>query len=153
MRVVRRTALVPQTPAQMYALVNDVRRYPEFLPWCPATTVHADDGSSLRATLTFERLGVRTAVTTTNGNVADESIEMVLTDGPLQSFRGLWQFHPIRARAADATPGDLRGCRVELTVEFAFRNAALDLVFGPFFEVTWDSIVDAFVRRAREQYP
>ena len=153
MRTVHRTALVPQTPAQMYALVNDVRRYPEFLPWCPITVVHQEDGGSLSATLTFERVGVRTAVSTTNVNVPDESIQMVLTDGPLQSFRGLWQFHPVRARTTSGEPGEIRGCKVELTVEFAFRNAALDLLFGPFFEATWDSIVDAFVRRAREVHP
>jgi ribosome-associated toxin RatA of RatAB toxin-antitoxin module len=153
MRVVHRTALVPQTPAQMYALVNDVRRYPEFLPWCPVTVVHAEDGTSLSATLTFERVGIRTSVSTANRNAPDTSIEMVLTDGPLQSFKGVWQFHPIRARTTDGSLGELRGCKVELTVEFAFRNAALDLVFGPFFEATWDSIVDAFVKRARVVHP
>jgi ribosome-associated toxin RatA of RatAB toxin-antitoxin module len=153
MRVVHRTALVPQTPAQMYALVNDVRRYPEFLPWCPVTVVHAEEETSLSATLTFERVGIRTSVSTANRNAPDTSIEMVLTDGPLQSFKGVWQFHPIRARTTDGSLGELRGCKVELTVEFAFRNAALDLVFGPFFEATWDSIVDAFVKRARVVHP
>jgi len=153
MRVVHRTALVPQTPAQMYALVNDVRRYPEFLPWCPVTVVHAEDATSLSATLTFERVGVRSAVTTTNANVPDERIEMVLTEGPLKSFKGVWQFHALRSRTTDGSLGELKGCKVELTVEFAFRNAALDLVFGPFFEATWDSIVDAFVKRARVVHP
>jgi ribosome-associated toxin RatA of RatAB toxin-antitoxin module len=52
---------------------------------------------------------------------------MTLTDGPLQSFKGVWQFHPIRTRTTDGSLGELRGCKVELTVEFAFRNAALDL--------------------------
>ena len=47
----------------------------------------------------------------------------------------------------------MRGCRVELLIEFEFRNAALGLVFGPLFESTWDSIVDAFVRRARVVFP
>ena len=37
MRVVNRQALVPYTPAQMYALVNGIARYPEFVPWCPET--------------------------------------------------------------------------------------------------------------------
>jgi ribosome-associated toxin RatA of RatAB toxin-antitoxin module len=137
----------------MYALVNDVRRYPEFLPWCPVTVVHAEDATSLSATLTFERVGVRSAVTTTNANVPDERIEMVLTEGPLKSFKGVWQFHALRSRTTDGSLGELKGCKVELTVEFAFRNAALDLVFGPFFEATWDSIVDAFVKRARVVHP
>ena len=60
MRTVHRTALVPQTPAQMYALVNDVRRYPEFLPWCPATTVYSETPTAMHAAIDFARAGGHT---------------------------------------------------------------------------------------------
>ena len=153
MRVVHRHALVPQTPAQMYALVNDVRRYPEFLPWCPATTVHSETPESVHATVGFERAGVRMALTMRNTNIPGESIDMVLTEGPLRHFKGGWSFTPIRAAAVDGVPGEVRGCRVELRLEFEFSNAALTMLLGPLFQSTWDSIVDAFVRRAREVYP
>ncbi|MEI8299594.1 MAG: type II toxin-antitoxin system RatA family toxin [Pseudomonadota bacterium] len=149
MRVVHRQALVPQTPAQMYALVNDVRRYPEFLPWCPATTVHSETPERVKATVGFERAGVRMSLTTCNTNVPEQSIDMALTEGPLKHFRGGWSFLPIRAPAVDGVAGEVRGCRVELTIEFEFSSAALTMLFGPLFESTWDSIVDAFVRRAR----
>jgi ribosome-associated toxin RatA of RatAB toxin-antitoxin module len=59
---------------------------------------------------------------------------------------------PIHAPGEGGAPGVLRGCRVELFVSFEFRNAALGLVLGPLFESTWNSLVDAFVRRAREVY-
>ncbi len=153
MRIVRRQALVPQTPAQMYGLVNDVRRYPQFLPWCPATVVHSETPQSVHATVTFERAGVRMQLTTHNTNVPDERIDLVLTDGPLRHFKGGWAFVPIRAAVVDGALGEIRGCRVELSVEFEFRNAAMGLLFGSLFEATWDSIVDAFVRRARVVYP
>ncbi|MCX7055655.1 MAG: type II toxin-antitoxin system RatA family toxin [Proteobacteria bacterium] len=134
MRVVHRQALVPQTPAQMYALVNDVRRYPEFLPWCPATTVHSETPERVKATVGFERAGVRMSLTTCNTNVPEQSIDMALTEGPLKHFRGGWSFLPIRAPAVDGVAGEVRGCRVELTIEFEFSSAAL---------------TNAFVRRAR----
>jgi ribosome-associated toxin RatA of RatAB toxin-antitoxin module len=153
MRVVRRQALVPQTPAQMYALVNDVRRYPEFLPWCPETVVHSESAESVHASVAFERAAVRMQLTTRNTNVPGERIDLTLTDGPLRHFKGGWNFVPIRAPARAGEAGEIRGCRVELVVEFEFRNAALGLLFGPLFESTWDSIVDAFVRRARDVYP
>jgi ribosome-associated toxin RatA of RatAB toxin-antitoxin module len=153
MRVVRRHALVPQTPAQMYGLVNDVRRYPEFLPWCPATVVHSETPESIHATVAFERAGVRMQLTTRNTNVPDESIGLALSDGPLRHFEGGWTFVPIRAPAPAGELGAVRGCRVELVIEFEFRNAALGMLFGPLFESTWDSIVDAFVRRARVVFP
>jgi ribosome-associated toxin RatA of RatAB toxin-antitoxin module len=152
MREVRRSALVPYSPAQMYAVVNDVRRYPEFLPWCPATRVQQETQESITATVDMQRAGVRIALTTRNTMRPGEHIQMTLVDGPLASFGGSWLFVPIRAPGAGDVAGALKGCRVELTVSFEFRNAALGLVLGPLFESTWNSLVDAFVRRAREVY-
>ena len=147
MREVRRSALVPYTPSQMYSLVNDVAGYPAFVPFCPATRVVAVTATSLTASIDIARLGMRFSVTTRNALVPDESIRMVLVEGPLKTFDGRWQFTAIRDAA-----GVQKGCRVELSVDFEFRNAALDLVAGPVFESSWDALVDAFVRRAHEVY-
>ena len=152
MREVRRSALVPYTPVQMYTLVNDVRRYPEFLPWCPATHVHEETAESITATVDMQRAGVRIALTTRNSMRPGELIDMTLVQGPLGGFSGGWRFVPIHAPGEGGTPGALKGCRVELLVRFEFKNRALGLVLGPLFESTWNSLVDAFVRRAREVY-
>ncbi len=149
MREVRRSALVPYTPAQMYALVNDVAGYPAFVPWCPSTRVLDESADSLTATVDVRRAGLTLSLTTRNTLAAGESIAMALLDGPFKAFSGRWGFVPIRTPGA---PGELRGCRVELEVAFEFRNAALGLVMGPLFESSWDSLVDAFVKRAREIY-
>jgi ribosome-associated toxin RatA of RatAB toxin-antitoxin module len=149
MREVRRSALVSHSPAAMYALVNDVARYPEFVPGCRSSRILEQTPTSIRATLELAKAGVGLSITTQNQMLPGEWIDMGLVDGPLKSFSGRWDFVPIRA--AGAGPADpVRGCRVELVVRFAFRNAALDLLLGPLFEATWNSIVDAFVRRARE---
>jgi ribosome-associated toxin RatA of RatAB toxin-antitoxin module len=163
MREVRRTAIVPHTPAQMYEIVNDVRRYPEFVPWCPATRVFEETATSIHAAVDIARSGVKLSVATRNTMVPGERIDLRLADGPLRTLEGSWQFVPIVERAAPAVPGAvpadasgtapaprLRGCRVELEVRFAFRNSALTLLFGPVFEASWDSLVDAFIVRARE---
>jgi ribosome-associated toxin RatA of RatAB toxin-antitoxin module len=152
MREVRRHALVPYTPLQMYVLVNDVARYPEFVPWCPATEIHAETPESITATVHIERAGVRLGLTTRNTMRPGERIEMTLVDGPLRSFGGTWEFVPIRDAREPAAAGGVRGCRVELTVSFEFRSAAVGVVLGPLFESSWDSLVDAFVRRARAVY-
>ena len=152
MREVRRSALVPYSPEQMYALVNDVRRYPDFLPWCPATRVHEETQFTITATVDMQRAGVKIALTTRNTMRPGEHIEMTLVEGPLGGFAGSWRFVPIRAPGEGEAPGPLRGCRVELCVTFEFKSAALGLVLGPLFESTWNSLVDAFVRRAREVY-
>jgi ribosome-associated toxin RatA of RatAB toxin-antitoxin module len=169
MREVRRTAIVPHTPAQMYTIVNDVRRYPEFVPWCPSTRVFEETETSIHAAVDIARSGVKLSVATRNTMVPGERIDLKLSDGPLRTLEGSWRFVPILERAAPAIPGAvppggtsagesgadpatprLRGCRVELDIRFDFRNSALTMLFGPVFEASWDSLVDAFVVRARE---
>ena len=149
MREVRRSALVPYTPAQMYSLVNDVAGYPAFVPWCAAGIVTARSTDALTATLEIRRAGLTVSLTTRNTLVEGQSITMVLVEGPLRAFSGRWDFVPIRAAGAG---GELRGCRVELLVGFEFRNAALGLLMGPVFESSWNSLVDAFVTRASGIY-
>ena len=151
MREVHRSALVTHSPAQMYALVNDVARYPEFVPWCKASHILATTETSVTATLEIARAGVTLALTTRNDLVRDERIDMTLVKGPLVSFAGRWRFVAIRAPGEEAS-GMVHGCRVELWVEYQFEHAAVGLVLGPLFEASWDSLVDAFVRRAREVY-
>jgi ribosome-associated toxin RatA of RatAB toxin-antitoxin module len=153
MREIIRSALVPQTPAEMFALVNDVARYPDFLPWCRGCRVLSESADALTATLDVGRAGIRVSLTTRNTMVPGERIEMTLAEGPFKSFTGVWRFEAIRARTDTGTPGAVKGCRVDLEVRFEFENAALDLLAGGLFESTWGTVVDAFVKRAREVYP
>jgi ribosome-associated toxin RatA of RatAB toxin-antitoxin module len=145
MRDIRRNALVPYAPEEMYALVNDVAGYPAFVPWCRAARVLTSSERELTATLEIARAGLKLALTTRNALTPGERIEMTLADGPFAHFSGRWDFVAIRDAA-----GAVRGCRIELLVRFEFRNAALGLLAAPLFERSWDSLVDAFVRRARE---
>lgn len=150
MQSVRRSVLVPHAPLQMYTIVNDVRRYPEFVPWCPATRVHEETADSIWASVDIERSGVRFSLTTRNRMVPGERIDLGYVDGPLRTLEGSWEFRPILERDDAGGEGRLRGCRVELDVRFAFASAALTKLFGPVFEASWDSLVDAFVRRAKD---
>ncbi len=158
MREVRRTAIVPYTPAQMYVLVNDVRRYPEFVPWCPATRVHDETETTIDATVDVARSGLTISMRTRNTMIPGERIDLHLADGPLRTLEGSWLFRPIlgplpeSAPEVPAPPPAVRGCRVELAVRFEFGNAALTMMLAPVFEASWDSLVDAFVVRAREVY-
>jgi ribosome-associated toxin RatA of RatAB toxin-antitoxin module len=152
MRDVKRSALVPHTPSQMYALVNAVGDYPRFVPWCTGARVLTETATALSATLEVGRAGVGVALTTQNTLKPNERIDMALLDGPFRTFSGVWRFVPITEVSGEGAPVRLKGCRVELVVSFEFKNAALDLLAGPLFESTWNSLVDVFVTRAREVY-
>ncbi|MEJ0087745.1 MAG: type II toxin-antitoxin system RatA family toxin [Pseudomonadota bacterium] len=140
MREVKRSALIAESPARMYALVNDIERYPEFVPWCTAARVDARKEAEIVATLTIKRGPVKSEFTTRNLLEPDKRVLMQLVSGPFRVLEGLWTFTAL---------GDL-GCRVELEMRFELANRVTNALFAPLFEDTAASLVDAFVIRARE---
>ena len=72
---------------------------------------------------------------------------MKLVDGPFKSLDGCWRFTAIAD--PDGVP---RGTRVDLTIEFEFKNALLEMLMGKAFEASCGSLVDAFTQRARALY-
>src|SRR6187455_2612499 len=140
MREVKRSALIAESPARMYALVNDIERYPEFVPWCTAARVDARKDGEVVATLTIKRGPVKSEFTTRNLLEADKRVLMQFVSGPFRVLEGLWTFTAL---------GEL-GCRVELETRFEFANRVAGTLFEPLFEGTAASLVDAFVKRARD---
>lgn len=138
MRNIQRSALVPYSAAQMYAIVDDVESYPDFLPWCTGTVVHRRDSNELEATLELQRGELSKKIRTRNTNVPTESIELALVDGPFRHLHGKWTF----TQLSDA------GSKVELDMAFEFSSSVVNVLFGRFFEEICNSLVDAFKRRA-----
>ena len=142
MQVVERSAIVTYTAAQMFALVNDVARYPEFLPWCDGARVEQTSETEMLATVKIDRGVLHTEFTTRNTLQKDARIHMQLVDGPFREMTGQWRFEAIGER----------GSQVHFRVEFEFRNRLMAAAFNPVFEAVCGSIVDAFALRARTIY-
>jgi ribosome-associated toxin RatA of RatAB toxin-antitoxin module len=142
LKVVERSAIVGFSAAQMFALVNDVGRYPEFLPWCDGAHVEDVSPTIRDASVSIARGPLRTQFTTRNHLTPDAQILMNLLDGPFSSLIGQWRFEQI---------GD-HGSRVTFRVEFEFKNGLLAAAFNAIFETLCGTIVAAFVQRAREIY-
>jgi ribosome-associated toxin RatA of RatAB toxin-antitoxin module len=143
MQLVERSALVTYTAAQMFALVNDVARYPEFLPWCVAACTEDVAPGETIAALKVVRGVLRTEFTTRNTLRQNEQIQMKLLHGPFRDLRGEWRFEPIGAR----------GSRVNFRIEFEFKNRLSAAAFNAVFEAMCGTIIDAFVQRAQRVYP
>jgi ribosome-associated toxin RatA of RatAB toxin-antitoxin module len=144
MRQVRRSALVAATPARMFELINEVERYPEFVPGCAAAQVLSRTASEIQARLTVGRGPLRTAFTTRNHLVTDQQVRMELIEGPFRSLQGLWTLAPVTQPGSDK----IVGCRVSLALDFEPRSGLAGLALGPLIEKTVNSLVDAFVSRA-----
>ncbi|MGB5625506.1 MAG: type II toxin-antitoxin system RatA family toxin [Woeseiaceae bacterium] len=142
MRKVSRSALVPYTAAQMYALVKDVEAYPSFLPWCNDAEVHVRKPDFIEASLELHRRGISKRFRTRNALQENVSLGIELLGGPFRRLSGGWQFQQL---------GDA-GSKVSLELEFEFESRATDLIFGRFFESTCNSLVDSFTDRAAQMY-
>ncbi len=142
MRDVRRSALLPYAPAQVYGLVADVERYPEFLPWCTAARILAQDRDEVTVTLGLASGLARASFTTRNRLEPDRSLTMSLVEGPFDHLEGRWQFTPISNA----------GTRADLHVAFATHGVIGAIALGPVFESACNHLVDAFARRARQVY-
>lgn len=142
MRKVVRSALVPYSSREMFRLVDDVESYPDFLPWCSDAVIEEQQDESTVATLELHKSGMTKRFTTRNSRRPYSAIDLDLVGGPFRHLAGGWRFR-------DLGEG---GCEVSLDVEFAFDNRLVDMMFGPFFEDTCKSLVDAFIRRAAEVY-
>jgi ribosome-associated toxin RatA of RatAB toxin-antitoxin module len=142
LKVFDRSALVTHTPAQMFALVDDVPRYPEFLPGCVGARIENTSATERVAALKIARGSFDFEFTTRNSIIPDAQILMQLIEGPFRHLTGRWNFDAI---------GD-RGSRVRFKVEFEFKNRLLAVALNPMFESVCDKIVDAFVARAQSIY-
>lgn len=140
MKNVHKSVLVGHTAEHMFALVTDVARYPEFLPWCDHARVLSEGEDEMTAEVGLSIGGVKQAFVTRNTHVPGRSVKMELVQGPFSTLDGVWQFHPL---------GEV-GCRVELDLHYDFSNRALGLVVGPVFDRIASSLVDAFVKRAEQ---
>jgi ribosome-associated toxin RatA of RatAB toxin-antitoxin module len=126
----------------MFALVNDVGRYPEFLPWCTAGRAEEVSATERLATVKVARGVLQAEFTTRNTLQPDAQIYMQLVHGPFRDLKGLWRFDALGER----------GCKVQFRVEFEFKNRLTASAFNAVFEALCATIVDAFAQRAQKIY-
>ncbi|HGS4605653.1 TPA: SRPBCC family protein [Vibrio cholerae] len=142
MKQVSRSALVSFSAEQMFHLVNDVARYPEFLPGCSGSRVLEQNEAHMVASVDVSKAGISKTFTTSNQLTPGVSIAMSLVDGPFKTLRGGWFF----------TPLDEAACKVELRLEFEFSSKMIELAFGKIFNELTSNMVNAFTRRAKQVY-
>lgn len=142
MTIVKQTINTPYSPAQMFALVDDVAAYPEFISWCESCDVHHRDEDQVKASLMVSGGGFRKSFTTHNLLQQDKMIEIRLIDGPFKHLEGFWRFDAL----------DDGQCCVAFDLEFEFAGKLLDFAFGPVFQQMTNKLIDIFCKRADAVY-
>jgi ribosome-associated toxin RatA of RatAB toxin-antitoxin module len=145
MKTVHKSVLIWYSAEEMFALVTDVAKYPQFLPWCDHASVLAGHAAGMKAEIGIAFGGIHQTFTTHNEHVAGRKVTMRLVDGPFSTLDGQWNFTPL------GPPGQ-RACKAELELHYGFKNAALAALVGPVFDKIAGNLVDAFVKRAEQVY-
>jgi len=144
MKTVKKSVLIWYSPAEMYRLVTDVDQYPQFLPWCDKARVVTHEENGMLAEIGIAFSGIHQTFTTKNVHVPDRQVIINLVNGPFSSLEGEWNFLSL------GEPVE-RACKVELTLTYGFDNT-LGKLISPVFDKIAGSMVDAFVKRAKQVY-
>jgi coenzyme Q-binding protein COQ10 len=151
------TRVLPYTPAQLFGLVVDIEKYPQFLPWCRGARVVSREGDGAflgELVISFSHLTERytsriMAVAPTHQPptpspqplASEGRIDVALVSGPFHYLNNHWRFVP----HAD-------GCEIHLDLDFEFKSKLLDKMLGGFFGRACDKMVGAFTTRAEALY-
>ncbi len=133
---------LPYTPEQMFDLVADVERYPEFLPWCQEVRVRRREADRILADLVIGYRFVRERFTSRVELDRPGRIDVTYSEGPLRYLNNRWIFRPV----------GVGQCEIDFFVDFEFRSRILEKIMGVFFGEAIRRMVGAFETRAGQLY-
>jgi coenzyme Q-binding protein COQ10 len=134
--------VLPYTPDQMFDLVADVDRYPEFLPWCIGARIRRRRGNMVIADLVIGFKMIRERFTSeVKLYPEDKRIDVRYVEGPFKYLNNSWQFYEHE-----------RGCKVDFYIDFEFRTRFLQRMMEPLFNEAVKRMVRAFESRADTLY-
>ncbi|MDR4651791.1 MAG: type II toxin-antitoxin system RatA family toxin [Nitrosomonas sp.] len=142
MAEIEKTVLVSYSAEKMFNLVDDVAKYPEFLPWCDGTTVVHLSETVTHATVNINYHHVKHSFSTENKRNPPLLIEMNLLNGPFEHLDGHWRFIPLSDEA----------CKIEFRLHYTFSHKILEKLVGPVFHMIANSFVESFIGRADTIY-
>jgi coenzyme Q-binding protein COQ10 len=135
--------VLPYTPEQLFDLVADIERYPEFLPWCVGARIKSRKGDEIAADLVIGFRMFRERFTSlVKLDRAGRRIDVTYTEGPFRYLNNHWKFLP--------EPGGRT--RLDFFVDFEFKSMILQKIIGALFNEAVRRMVAAFEARAKQLY-
>lgn len=139
---VEKSALVKFSAQQMFDLVNDIERYPEFLPWCSGTRILNRHENIIEGEISISKGGFQKNFSTRNTLDYGKKMTVELLDGPFSHLSGEWNFLALREDAS----------KITLDLDFEMSGMLANLAFGAVFNQICNTMVSSFTQRAKEVY-
>jgi coenzyme Q-binding protein COQ10 len=137
--------ILPYQAKQIYQLVMDIEKYPEFLPWCKQAKIIekiSDENLIADLLINFKSFFEKYRSDVTHGKTAENNyfVDVVAIEGPFKKLINKWKFR-------DLANG---GCEIEFFIDFEFNSFFLTKMIGVIFEKATEKMMNAFEKRARE---
>ncbi len=127
----------------IFDLINNVEKYPDFLPWCTKTEVEHESENIINGKIFISKSFIKWDFSTKNTIEKNKSICLSLIDGPFESLDGKWTFTSI----------DKNNTNVSLEINYKFKNSLIELSIEPIFTTIMNSILKSFISQAfKEKY-
>ena len=133
---------LPYSQQQIYRMVSDIERYPDFLPWCLGVRTRNREGNVLLSDMVIGFRMFRESFTSRVTLTPHSRIDVTYVDGALKSLSNRWEFVAL----PDHT------CEVNFYVEFEFQSRLLQRMIGSLFQEAIQRMVGSFELRAAVLY-
>ncbi|AWD32438.1 Persistence and stress-resistance toxin PasT [Candidatus Kinetoplastibacterium sorsogonicusi] len=143
MHNIHQTITMPYSAFQIFQLVADVEKYPEFMPWCETSEINeyfSENNNVVSLYMKF--IGVTYFIQTKNFYYMPNKIELHLLEGPFSYLYGLWLFEDIKYNS----------CKVDFKMQYEFKNSIMSLIIQPFFNNITSHMIGNFIKRANCVY-
>lgn len=144
MAIVNKSVFLNYSADQMFALVERIEDYPDFLPWCSKVQIQRDEKNKhVIATLTINFHGFQQNFSTKNIHDAQQhAIHIHLLKGPLKKLNALWSFQPVNDNA----------CHIDFHMDYEFATPFIARLVSPVFDMVANTMVDSFCTHAKNVY-
>ena len=145
---IHKTSIQPYSSAQMFDLICDIPKYPQFLPWCNQAEILSqnldkDSGNEIVNAKVYIKKGIlKTSFTTRNTLVKNKSINMELIEGPFEYLHGNWNLIQLEEKIT----------KIEFSLNYKFSNNAFSVVLKPVFNQISNMMLSSFCERAKVLY-
>ncbi|PIR32515.1 MAG: ubiquinone-binding protein, partial [Alphaproteobacteria bacterium CG11_big_fil_rev_8_21_14_0_20_44_7] len=122
----------PYKPEQLYAMVADVAKYPEFIPWCSGARIVEKNAEWIIADLLIGFKGINETYRS-KVHLRENEIDIEYLRGPFSHLENRWQFTPYEG-----------GTKISFLIKFEFKSKILDMIMGGLFDKACMKMVGAF---------
>ena len=134
--------ILPYSNKQMYNIVIDIKKYPEFLPWCISAEEYGSNKNKFKAELEIGFNHIKESFLSEIIPLYPDIIISKAISGPFRILKYEWKF----------TEEKNNTCEVELNIEFQFKSMILHNLIGKVFEYSSRKMINAYEERAKQLY-